>query len=69
MAYYNTCPKCGANLDPGEPCDCEEQEEKSEHIYQNIKENDMTGQYVFCFDKRRKPPYMYMQNTVRKSTR
>ncbi len=21
--YYNTCPDCGANLDPGEQCDCE----------------------------------------------
>lgn len=22
MAYYNTCPVCGANLDPNEKCDC-----------------------------------------------
>lgn len=21
--YYHTCPVCGANLDPGEQCDCE----------------------------------------------
>lgn len=21
--YYRPCPKCGANLDPGENCDCE----------------------------------------------
>ena len=21
--YYNTCPLCGANLDPGETCDCQ----------------------------------------------
>lgn len=20
--YYRTCPECGANLDPGEICDC-----------------------------------------------
>ena len=20
--FYNTCPKCGASLDPGEHCDC-----------------------------------------------
>lgn len=20
---YHTCPDCGANLDPGEPCDCQ----------------------------------------------
>lgn len=23
MAYYDTCPGCGANLDPGERCDCQ----------------------------------------------
>lgn len=22
MAYYIPCPACGANLDPGEECDC-----------------------------------------------
>ncbi len=22
MAFYRTCPRCGANLDPGEQCDC-----------------------------------------------
>ena len=26
MAYFNTCPLCGANLDPGEKCDCREKE-------------------------------------------
>ena len=24
MSYYRTCPWCGANLDPGEQCDCKE---------------------------------------------
>lgn len=23
MPYYDTCPDCGANLDPGERCDCQ----------------------------------------------
>ena len=23
MSLYKTCPVCGANLDPGERCDCE----------------------------------------------
>ena len=23
MAYYETCPNCGASLDPGEKCDCQ----------------------------------------------
>ena len=22
MSFYRTCPHCGANLDPGESCDC-----------------------------------------------
>lgn len=22
MSYFKTCPNCGANLDPGERCDC-----------------------------------------------
>lgn len=25
MPYFNTCPHCGSNLDPGESCDCKEQ--------------------------------------------
>lgn len=25
--YYNTCPICGAHLDPGERCDCEQEDE------------------------------------------
>lgn len=25
MAYYNICPDCGSNLDPGEACDCKKQ--------------------------------------------
>ena len=24
--YYNVCPICGANLDPGEKCNCEQME-------------------------------------------
>lgn len=26
MSYYRTCPNCGANLDPGEVCDCRDKE-------------------------------------------
>lgn len=25
MSQYITCPDCGANLDPGEKCDCKEE--------------------------------------------
>ena len=24
MSYFHTCEECGANLDPGEHCDCKE---------------------------------------------
>ena len=26
-AYYKSCPECGANLDPGESCDCDKDPE------------------------------------------
>ena len=26
MPYYEPCPNCGANLDPGEKCDCRKKE-------------------------------------------
>lgn len=25
MAFYRICPHCGANLDPGEHCSCDEE--------------------------------------------
>ena len=28
MPYYWTCPECGANLDPGEKCDCNKEEKE-----------------------------------------
>ena len=28
MAYFKTCPNCGAHLDPGEACDCREDSKK-----------------------------------------
>ena len=27
MEYYRVCPVCGAHLDPGEKCDCQEADE------------------------------------------
>ncbi len=26
MKYFRVCPHCGANLDPGEVCDCRDEE-------------------------------------------
>lgn len=28
MAQYRICPHCGAYLDPGEPCDCQDDTER-----------------------------------------
>ena len=28
MAQYRTCPYCGASLDPGEKCDCQDKEKE-----------------------------------------
>lgn len=30
--YYNKCPLCGANLDPGEPCDCQEEKKSKKKL-------------------------------------
>ena len=32
MAFYRVCPHCGANLDPGESCDCHLEQEEKERI-------------------------------------
>lgn len=32
--YYHTCPNCGANLDPGEKCDCQNEKKKLEERFQ-----------------------------------
>ena len=45
MAYFNVCPRCHATLDPGEKCDCEEEERQREEFFmRNIKEVPGTGQ-------------------------
>ena len=30
--YYNECPFCGANLDPGEPYDCQEEKKSKKKL-------------------------------------
>lgn len=32
MGYYRTCPICGASLDPGEICDCQEPDELESYL-------------------------------------
>ena len=53
MSYYKTCPHCGANLDPGEVCDCRDKERaaqgaantedgKVEHVDHAVSTSDDT---------------------------
>lgn len=51
MAYYSVCPKCGGTLDPGEPCDCEEEKEREQNKWNRLlmKERS-TNQLVVNWD-------------------
>lgn len=54
MAFFRTCPRCGANLDPGEQCDCETVERSREEFYsRHIRANPKTGQFTFLTEKER----------------
>lgn len=37
MAYSRKCPNCGAYLDPGEICDCADDQKGGEHGEQQSK--------------------------------
>lgn len=45
--YGNICEYCGAHLDPGEHCDCQEKHSdidyKNENIKGSVKENEGTN--------------------------
>ena len=51
MAYYRVCDKCGGALDPGERCDCEEEEREREERMQKLVAVGRNGQYSFRFMK------------------
>lgn len=40
MAFYWTCPLCGANLDRNEKCDCQDKKEQEER---NIRQKLVAG--------------------------
>ncbi len=43
--YYNECQLCGAYLDPGEHCDCEEERQRqTQRIMSMIRENKESHQ-------------------------
>ena len=39
-SYYWTCPHCGANLDPGEKCDCRQASLKDTDNYKSVERGD-----------------------------
>lgn len=42
MAYYRTCPRCGAHLDPGEVCDdCRNSSQKEKAAFASNQEVQM----------------------------
>ncbi|MBR1763062.1 MAG: hypothetical protein IJ731_06820 [Eubacterium sp.] len=50
MSMFETCPHCGANLDPGEKCDCQEQ-------VTDIMQNEELINLVYFFAKRKPSRY------------
>lgn len=53
MAYFNTCPNCGCNLDPGEKCDCEDEKKKlDDFMEKHTRVAAKTGQMAFVWNNR-----------------
>ncbi|MCI9009448.1 MAG: hypothetical protein HFI13_15325 [Lachnospiraceae bacterium] len=53
MAYYNVCPNCGSNLDPGEKCDCMDKRMRNQEFFStHLKTEPNAGQIAFVFDNR-----------------
>ncbi len=49
MAYYNECPICGANLDPGEVCYClEEHKKRGEENNVKLRKNGKNKGRLLC---------------------
>ena len=49
MSFYKTCPNCGANLDPGERCDCLEIQIENVRALVKMVVVGENGQYEFSF--------------------
>lgn len=48
MMYYNKCEFCGANLDPGERCDCQEKRIKKEKLLLELFAPQSDGQMMIA---------------------
>ncbi|MDD3230534.1 MAG: hypothetical protein PHE09_15145 [Oscillospiraceae bacterium] len=40
MGYYNLCPICGASLDPGEHCDCDQEKREKPDLLKREDEEE-----------------------------
>lgn len=70
MAYYNTCPNCGSNLDPGEKCDCGSEVAERERIFiESTRTNPITGQMSFDWDGKESGNETEITNKRRSSRR
>lgn len=49
--YFYTCPYCGSNLDPGERCDCIDNDKMQQIEYEQNTEEEQNGQIIFVFEK------------------
>lgn len=44
--YARPCPFCGANLDPGEHCDCREKTKENEILFAEVLKTEKDGQMI-----------------------
>lgn len=49
--HFNRCERCGAYLDPGEHCDCEEQKLEKERKIQKFLKMEKSGQFTLSLTK------------------
>ena len=57
MAFYKICPKCKAHLDPGEHCDCEEEEKRKEERAEKLFRKELgSNQLTFNWVSERMVP-------------
>ena len=51
MAYYNVCPDCGCSLDPGEKCDCKNEEaQRQDYFSRHLVMEPQARQLTLVFD-------------------
>ncbi|MFG6378706.1 MAG: hypothetical protein K1W19_10405 [Lachnospiraceae bacterium] len=56
MQYW-TCSLCGANLDSGEKCDCEEKSRQQKDFYLHKMKAAKNGQFMFQWKNQKTEAY------------